>query len=687
MVDVIRSLGGGSGIDTTALVTGLVAAERQATDTRLDSKQEKLEAQISAYGTLKSSLSTFKGLLSTLADNDTFNSRSVAFPDTNVITPNSIDPGAQPGSYQIEVEEVAQAHSITFDPVADKNAAMNISGNLTIQFGAWTYDGLGDPQSLELNADKAALTIEVSTSDTLQTLANKINLADGGVRASILTIDGQAQLQLNAQSGANNALKVSADDVSLVGFEFNATNFSQANQTQKGVDALIYVNGLQVTRDSNEIDDVIPGFNFSINKKAPDEQFTFVVEEDTSVAKQAVRDFVAGYNELYTTIDNLVGFTTNEETNTQVPGGLYNDGSARALFNQLRSLISQTVPGVDSGFNALTNIGIRTELDGTLSIDESDFDRGFNEQFALLEALFSPKLDSANPFVTGQQGTYATRATPGSYAIEVSTDPSKGSVAGNALNFAQFVAADDTLSSAFNAALGDYSFKIEVNGVESNTITLSDSYDDVESIRLELMSLINGDENLSAAGTAIDISYDPDTNAFTFSSREYGSSSTVKFTEIGLDIGELGIDLALTSTDGVDVVGLIDGSEAFGSGNVLLPALDSSLYGLSFTVSAGATMAGASGFNFSRGFAGEMQLLIERFLSKDGVIANRETSISDQLDNITEDRKELDRRMDIYEARISAQFLAMEQIISALNSTSSSLDGLIDRLPFTASKK
>jgi len=107
---------------------------------------------------------------------------------------------------------------------------------------------------------------------------------------------------------------------------------------------------------------------------------------------------------------------------------------------------------------------------------------------------------------------------------------------------------------------------------------------------------------------------------------------------------------------------------------------------LNFTVREGAAAVGSSTFSFSRGFAGEMNKIIGDFLASSGPISSREASLRDQLDDVSDDREALDRRIEKYEERVSAQFFAMERIISSLNSTGSALDGILERLPFTASK-
>lgn len=689
---IIRSLGAGSGIDTTSLVSQLVEIERAPQEERLNSKQETLEAQISAYGTLKSSLSELQSATSPLADNDTFNARSVSFPDTTVITPNSVDPGAQTGTYQIEVVEVAQAQSLATGAYADKDEALNETGTLTISFGTWTYvaddthlpadaDSNEDPDSFVVNDERASLNITVEAGDSLQDLADMINAEDAGVQASVLLVDGQYQLMLTAPSGADNALRVTSDDATkgdttgLSVFEFNESEHSQVIETQQAQDAELKVNGLTVYRETNEIDDVIQGFNFTINQSDPGNSLTFTVAEDTATAEQAIRDFVEAYNLFYQTAQNLIGYSEDEETNQTVRGDLATDGSAKTIINRLRSSIGSEVPGIDTGFTALTNLGIRTELDGTLSIDEDDFSSALSDNFDLIETLFATKTSSSDDQVSVSAGSYASSDTiAGDYDVVITTDPEKAAVTAGAhgLVFSPSVTLDST-----------YSFKVTVNGVKSEDIILTGTYSSEEEVRADLQAQINGDSNLQAANVAVDVTVD--SGAFSFATRSYGASANISFAsaDFGANASVLGLVADLSDT-GVDVVGTINGEAGFGSGNVLLPAIGTDAYGLNLTIGENAVAAGTVTASFSRGFAGELNNLISSFLSSTGTIETREDNINDALDGIEEDREDLDRKMEKLELRLSAQYLAMEQIISSLQSTGDQLDGILERLPFTA---
>lgn len=686
---IIGSLGAGSGIDTTSLVSQLVELERTPKESSLDSKQESLEAQISAYGVLKSSLSEFNSALGTLSDNDTYNARAVSFPDTDVLTPNSVDAGAQTGTYQIEVVDVAQAQSIATGAYADKEAALGESGTLTITFGTWTYSG-SDPDSFSVNDDRSALNITVEASDSLEDLAEKINAEDSGIQASVLLVDGQYQLLMTAPSGADNALRITSDDATtgdtegLSVFEFNENEFSQVTETQQAQDAELTINGLTIYRETNEIDDVIQGFNFSINKADPGNSVTFTVEADTSVAEDVIRNFVEAYNLFYETSDNLTGYTQDEETNQTVRGDLATDGTAKTLINRLRTMVGSEVTGLSEGFTALTNLGIRTELDGTLSIDEDDFSSALDDNFDLVEALFAPQTTATDDQVSVSIGSYASDTVAGDYDVIITTDPEKASVTGDALTAGGNINYTSPDTVAFDASAFDFSFKITVDGTESDTVTLTGTYTTIEEVRADLQSLINGDTNISGANVAVDVAFDSDTEQFVFTSRSYGSSSSVSFdsADFGADIAELGFtDLSDT---GVDVAGTIGGETGFGSGNVLLPPIDTDAYGLNFTIGENAVAAGTVTTTFTRGIGGELSNLIDSFLSSTGSIQLREENIGDALEDITEEREELDRKMEKLELRLTAQYIAMENIISSFQSVGNQLDGILERLPFTA---
>ncbi|MBK1719485.1 flagellar filament capping protein FliD [Thiocystis violacea] len=542
--NIISSLGAGSGIDVAKLVSQLTEVERAAPQQLIDTRQKKLEAQISGYGQLKSALDTLKTAMGSLGTKDLFNARSVAVPTSDAITADKVSPGAQVGSYGIEVLAVASAHSLATQAQDERDGALGKSGNMTISFGEWTYNASDEPTDFATNGERAALSIEVEATDSLDSIAAKINAQDAGVQAAVLKVDDQYQLTLTAPSGVSNALRISVDNTDLNGFAFNESQFDQVTQTQEGANASLKINGLAVTRESNSIDDVIQGFAFTINKVST-ESLNFSVTADKSAAEEAVRGFVEAYNAFQETTQKLVGYSRDDDNNL-VRGDLAGDSSARTAISRLREQIGGAVPGIASGFTALTNVGIRTERDGSLTISEDEFTAAFANNFNLIGDLFASKTTSANSAVKVNQGTFAANATAGTYKAEITRDPTHGQTQGAAITHDFGTVAVPT---PLDTSGGGYSFKLQVDGVTSGAIKLTGSYDSAEDLRADLQSRINGDSTLKAAGVGLDVEYDASSQSFSFVSREYGSASKVAFTETGEMVDTVW-------TDNMDVLGI-----------------------------------------------------------------------------------------------------------------------------------
>jgi flagellar hook-associated protein 2 len=81
------------------------------------------------------------------------------------------------------------------------------------------------------------------------------------------------------------------------------------------------------------------------------------------------------------------------------------------------------------------------------------------------------------------------------------------------------------------------------------------------------------------------------------------------------------------------------------------------------------------------GFAASLKSLTEFYTDSDGVIQNRIDSKTSQLDRLDDDKLAFSRKMESLEARLYAQYNAMDLIVAGLNSTSSYLMAQLDNMP------
>ena len=107
----ISSLGVGSGLDLSGIISGLVNAQRAPTENRLALKEQNLSTELSAFGVLKSSLSLFKGSLNDLQSDSAFNVKKTSISDDSIFTATA-KTTASAGSYAIEVSAIARAQSL-----------------------------------------------------------------------------------------------------------------------------------------------------------------------------------------------------------------------------------------------------------------------------------------------------------------------------------------------------------------------------------------------------------------------------------------------------------------------------------------------------------------------------------------------------------------------------------------------
>lgn len=701
---IISALGGGSGINTTSLVEGLIAAERMPKETQLTTRQEKLDLQLSGYGVMASALSTLQESVTLLGDSDTFNSKGVSFTDNTVLTPTSVDADALAGEYQVVVTGLARSQSLSsgqYEAMTDPVG----KGEMQISFGSW------DGGSFTDGGDEATASITIDDSNnTLQGLRDAINDADVGVQASIIQTGDEYQLQITAPAGASNELSIEvieegttagdAENVDATGLSLFAFNESgeQLASNQEGADATLTVNGMEVTRESNKITDVIHGLEFTLNKVDPAETVTFTITDDTYAAETAVRDFVTAYNDFFATMEKLTDRSATPDTENEVyDGSLASDPSARSVLTQVRTMLRQSVTGLTGDYSALSNVGIMTTLEGDLEINEDRFTAAFEDHFDEVVDLFNASTNTTDSRV--QVLNYKTTTAAGAYPVEIGTDPAKGYIdGGNFVTNTEWPETsggnkkydkidNDWQGSTFTATGNDYTFKVSIDGTESETITLTGDFTTVEQLREALEDQINTDATLKAAGVALDVEFNDGgggaDDSFSFISRSWGSDSVVSFTEASANMANMGVTVA-SGTNGVDVAGTIDGETGFGSGNILLPPVGSDLAGLSLRVLPDASSAADVEVTYSRGFGVELSNLINSLLADQGLIDRREENINSELEDIEDDMSALDDRMARRTIALEAQFIAMERIIASMSETEGMLDGLTDRLPFTA---
>jgi len=410
----ITSIGVGSGLDLENLVSQIVAAERDPVTNSLNLKEANVQADISAFGTLKSTLSNFQSSLANLKNSSFFQSQFATSGDSTLYTATS-GGNAVLGSYDIAVLYEASSHRLASADFTDPDIVVG-SGSMTISSGSTSFD----------------VTITSGTNDTLAEIRDAINDAagnDGTVSASILTVDDGmggtvSKLVLAASnSGEDNAITVDVidddaghkDNSGLSQFFYNDSDPSnQLTQTSEARDAEITVDGFTAKSSTNEFSDTISGITINVLKGSEDpldpDSASLVVSKNTSAIKAEVETFVASYNELATVLNEL----TDYDPTTQTRGLLLGDSTVNNIETQIRRILSNTVEGSGT-LNSLASLGISTNSNGLLSLDSDELTDAVVNNSDDFSNLFSSdngvatKLDDLLDQFLGSTGILKTR--------------------------------------------------------------------------------------------------------------------------------------------------------------------------------------------------------------------------------------------------------------------------------------
>jgi len=368
----ISSTGIGSGLDIDSLVSKLVAAERSAGQTHIDSKKTRLTEQFSAMATLMGGMSAFQSSLNALVSSSSFNSRKVSVSDEASFTAKA-GSSAAAGSYDVQVEQLAKAAQLGSDAFASASTKVG-TGTLTIAVG------------------NSSFSIDVAEGgNSVANIRDAINKssANKGVQASLLTdVEGTHLVLTSTKTGANRALTVTASggDGGLQQLVYVPNGTQNMELRSEAKDAIVFVSGYEIHSDSNTVSNAIEGVTLTL--KAPTEEGSTVllgVDRDDAAIQDAAKKFVDAYNSLAGTIKSLSRY----DVATGDAGTLLGDAMLRNIESQVRKVVSSPVAGVNGSYTTLASLGITTQADGKLKLDPVRFNAALSANPGAVSDIFT----------------------------------------------------------------------------------------------------------------------------------------------------------------------------------------------------------------------------------------------------------------------------------------------------------
>ncbi len=439
-----------SSFDSAALIDNLVELNRRPIDLNLAKRELESQKQTS-FLDLTDRLKTFKSVLTTLNTESRFKSTKGVFNNTLSNATNEVvdvvtNSSATSGTFSFTVNQLAKETKVITDGFASINSAIP-QGTLNITVGSTVTNVVIDSSNNTL----AGLRLAINNSGA-DVQANFLD--DGSSLPSHLTISG-------TKTGTDNAVSLSMT-IDLIGpGKVDLMNFTE---TQAAQDASVTVDGIAVTSSSNTLTNVIPDSVLTLLSAGDG---TITISSDLTAIKGQIEDFVDGFNDVMGFLNDQLALDVGTETTSL----LFGNFMVQNLQSNLRNLVSSGVEGVSGSFSFLSQIGIRTQNDGLLSIDDGDLDDALASDIDNVSQLFSSKGTTDDIAVTFVGFTEETQ--PGSYDVRVLNGVPQLSVAGEN-NFTDAVGSGNFFSGAVGTAAEGLSFRISTTGDGSfGSITLA----------------------------------------------------------------------------------------------------------------------------------------------------------------------------------------------------------------------
>ncbi len=357
-----------TGFDTNGLIEELLKVERRPIE-RLTTEKNYLTSRVSAFSSFHNRLRELSARVENLDTLKEIRAYKVSSP-TNEFFSGSASETAVAGQYQIEVKSLAWLQKDVSSSFASKTE--EAFGTGSIQFTVGT-------QETTIGYENESLT----------GIMDKINAANTGesatgISAAIIN-DGVSGYRL-VLTGKDSATEFSVQVVETEAGEYTGLGFAN---TQLARQAAIIVDGIQISSKNNTFEDAIPGVTLHLNKAhLPGQTTALTVGTDEEALKGKLDGFISAYNE-------VVNFFSK-----QADAAWGRDPALRSTIRRLQDLLVS--PSENSGnLKTLSQLGIRTEKDGTLKLDASKLPEIMRTDLAGLEKLLVGEVDAEGAAVAG----------------------------------------------------------------------------------------------------------------------------------------------------------------------------------------------------------------------------------------------------------------------------------------------
>lgn len=447
-------------VDWSALITAAVNA-KLVQATTISTTITANEAKISAYQTLQTDLSTLSSGLSSLATSvvnslatNVFATRTATLSSTGDVSASSalsmsVSNGAATGDHTLTISQIATAHKVVGTSQSSKTSELGYSGTFSIGLAGGTTSDVTIDSTMSLRDIVDSINAQTSTTNVQ---ASIVQVSSGSYEMVLTGTEDAADITYSSTSGDDILNKLGVTD--------STGAFADVLQTSQAAEFTL--DGISMTRDTNDITDVLTGVTFNLLQATTDGATVNIsIEPDTSQIETAVETFVTNYNTFRDAV--IAQQATGSDGTAASSAVLFGDGTMRDIMDALQNALNSTVGGL-----TMADLGLSFNEKNELELDTSTLSEILSSNLSGVTTLLSAQTKTSSSQLT----VVNTGTSPQSFTLDLTVDSdgnlSSASVGGDA---SLFTVSGTTIIGVAGTAYAGMAFTYSGSTSQSITVT------------------------------------------------------------------------------------------------------------------------------------------------------------------------------------------------------------------------
>ena len=313
----------------------------------------------------------------------------------------AVNTGAATGKHTLTISQIASAQKVASASQSSQTAALGYSGTFSLGLAGGSTAEITVTSGMSLQDVQDAINAQTSTTNVQ---ASIVQVSSGSYQLTLTGTEDAADISYSSTSGDNILNRLGVTDSSGA-----FTNVLQTSQAAK-----FTLDGIPLTRNTNDIQDVLNGVTFSLMQATPSgTSLTVDIEPDGSQITDALEAFVKNYNAFRDAV--TAQQATNSDGTAASSAVLFGDGTMRDIMDQLQSILSTSVGGM-----TMADLGLSFNEKNELQLDTGTLSTVLNTNLSGVTKLLAAQTTTSSSQLT----VVNTGASPQSFTLDVSVDSS-----------------------------------------------------------------------------------------------------------------------------------------------------------------------------------------------------------------------------------------------------------------------